>query len=175
MIRRPPRSTLFPYTTLFRSGVSDPAGVTEGYRRSALRLGAAIATSQEVTGIQVEGGRVVGVQTRTDRISTSTVVNAAGPHARVVGKMAGIDVPVVPLRRFIWTTKPFPKAPGRWTLVVDFSTGFYFHRESGGVLFGMGNREEAPTFDLSVAWSCFAKVLEAALHRFPPLVRGAVK
>jgi len=158
-----------------KDGVSDPAGVTEGYRRNALRLGAAIATSQEVTGIQVEGGRVVGVQTRTDRISTSTVVNAAGPHARVVGKMAGIDVPVVPLRRFIWTTKPFPKAPGRWTLVVDFSTGFYFHRESGGVLFGMGNKEETPTFDLSVDWEFFDRVMEVAIHRFPPIADAAIK
>src|SRR2546427_8539140 len=140
MIRRPPRSTLFPYTTLFRSGVSDPAGVTEGYRRSALRLGAAIATSQEVTGIQVEGGRVVGVQTRTDRISTSTVVNAAGPHARAVGKMAGIDVSLVPLRRFIWTTKPFSKAPGRWAPLVDFSTRFYFPPESGGCVFLDGDK-----------------------------------
>src|SRR3989442_8873009 len=25
MIRRPPRSTLFPYTTLFRSGITNPA------------------------------------------------------------------------------------------------------------------------------------------------------
>ena len=158
-----------------KDGVSDPAGVTEGYRRNALRLGAAIATSQEVTGIQVEGGRVVGVQTRTDRISTSTVVNAAGPHARLVGRMAGIDVPVVPLRRFIWTTKPFPKAPGRWTLVIDFSTGLYFHRESGGVLFGMGNKEEAPTFDLSVDWEFFDRVMEVAIHRFPPLADAAIK
>src|SRR3989442_7941179 len=99
-------------------GVSDPAGVTEGYRRSALRLGASIATSQEVTGIQVEGGRVVGVQTRTDRISTSTVVNAAGPHARVVGKMAGVDDSCLPICRFICTTKPFSKTPGRWGPLV---------------------------------------------------------
>src|SRR2546426_9184723 len=30
MIRRPPRSTLFPYTTLFRSGRSDLAGFRTG-------------------------------------------------------------------------------------------------------------------------------------------------
>src|SRR5438093_842708 len=49
-----------------KDGVSDPAGVTEGYRRNAVRLGAAIATGQEVTGIDVESGRVVGVRTKTD-------------------------------------------------------------------------------------------------------------
>jgi sarcosine oxidase, subunit beta len=158
-----------------KDGVSDPAGVTEGYRRNAVRLGAAIATGQEVTGIEVDSGRVVGVRTKTDFISTRTVVNAAGPHAAVIGKMAGVEIPVVPLRRFIWTTKPFAKAPRRWTLIVDFSTGFYFHRESGGVLFGMGNKEEPPTFDLGVDWSFFDKVMEVAIHRFPPIADTAIK
>jgi sarcosine oxidase subunit beta len=156
-------------------GISDPAGVTEGYRKNALRLGVTISTDQEVIGIDVDGARVSGVRTKTDQILASTIVNAAGPYAGIVGKMAGIDVPVVPLRRFIWTTKPFSRAPQRWTLVVDFSTGFYFHRESGGVLFGMGNREEAPTFDLSVDWDFFDKVMEVAIHRFPPIADTAIR
>jgi sarcosine oxidase subunit beta len=156
-------------------GVSDPAGVTEGYRKNAVRLGVTISTDQEVMGIDVEGGRIRGVRTKAENISASTVVNAAGPYAGIVGKMAGIDVPVVPLRRFIWTTKPFPRAPQRRTLVIDFTTGFYFHRESGGVLFGMGNREEPPTFDLGVDWDFFDKVMEVAIHRFPPIADTAIK
>lgn len=158
-----------------KDGVSDPAGVTEGYRKNAARLGVMIYTDQEVTGIDVKDGCVCGVQTKTGSISARTVVNAAGPYAGVIGKMAGVDVPVVPLRRFIWTTKPFAKAPGRWTLVVDFSTGFYFHRESGGVLFGMGNRDEAPTFDLGVDWNFFDKVMDTAIYRFPPIADAAIK
>jgi len=158
-----------------KDGVSDPAGVTEGYRRNAQRLGVAISTDDEVIGIDVERAQVRGIRTKKGSISARFVVNAAGPHAAAIGKMAGIEIPVVPLRRFIWTTKPFPKAPQRWALVVDFSTGFYFHRESGGVLFGMGNREEAPTFDLSVDWNFFEKVMEVALHRFPPLGEAAIK
>ena len=158
-----------------KDGVSDPAGVTEGYRKNALRLGASIATDQEVIAVDVERGRVTGVRTKTDRISARTVVNAAGPYAAAIGKMAGVEIPVVPLRRFIWTTRPFANAPARWTLIVDFSSGFYFHRESGGVLFGMGNRDEPPTFDLSVDWEFFDKVMEAAIHRFPPLADAGIK
>src|SRR3989442_3910094 len=37
MIRRPPRSTLFPYTTLFRSARSSPASVRPETQRAALR------------------------------------------------------------------------------------------------------------------------------------------
>lgn len=158
-----------------KDGVSDPAGVTEGYRRNALRLGVAVETDQEVIGIEVDGGRVRGVRTKSGRVSTRHVVNAAGPFAAEVGRMAGVEVPVVPLRRFIWTTKPFDHVPSRWTLVIDFSTGFYFHRESGGVLFGMGNREEGPTHDLSVDWNFFEKVMEIAVDRFPPIGETAIK
>jgi sarcosine oxidase subunit beta len=117
----------------------------------------------------------MGIRTRKNQISTPVVVNAAGPFARSIGEMAGVEVPVVPLRRFIWTTKPFSMAPSRWTLVIDFSTGFYFHRESGGVLFGMGNREEGPGFDLSVDWEFFDRVMQIAMHRFPPIGDTAIK
>jgi len=158
-----------------KDGVSDPAGVTEGYRKNATRLGVAIYTDQEVMAIEAAKGSVAGVRSKNHRISTRTVVNAAGPHAAAVGKMAGVDVPVVPLRRFIWITKPFVAAPQRWTLVVDFSTGFYFHRESGGVLFGMGNRKEAPTFDVGVDWNFFDQGIETAIHRFPPIAGAAIQ
>ena len=43
------------------------------------------------------------------------------------------------------------------------------------VLFGMGNRDEPPTFDLSVDWEFFDRVMEAAIHRFPPLADAAIK
>src|SRR5262245_30254123 len=82
-----------------KDGVSDPAGVTEGYRKNAVRLGVPIYTEQEVVGIDVKGQRIEGVRTKDHYITTNTVVNAAGPYAGVLGKMAGVDVPVVPLRR----------------------------------------------------------------------------
>src|SRR5262249_38817643 len=148
---------------------SDPAGVTEGYRSQSQRLGVTISTDEEVLGIEQSSGRITAVRTNRGSISTSVVVNAAGPDASSIRKKGSVDIPIVPLRRFIWTTKPFAKAPQRWTLVVDFSTGFYFHRESGGVLFGMGNRDEPPTFDLSVDWEFCDKVMEIAMHRFPPI------
>jgi sarcosine oxidase subunit beta len=158
-----------------KDGVSDPAGVTEGYRRAARQLGVTIATDQEVVGIETDAGQVAGVRTKKARVSTPVIVNAAGPYAAAIGKMAGVDIPVVPLRRFIWTTRPFDRAPQRWTLVIDFSTGFYFHRESGGVLFGMGNRAEEPSFDLSVDWQFFDKVMQIAMNRFPPIGDAAIK
>ncbi|HXV77434.1 MAG TPA: FAD-binding oxidoreductase [Candidatus Polarisedimenticolaceae bacterium] len=158
-------------------GVSDPAGVTEGYRRNATRLGVRIETGCEVTGVDVARGRVTGVDTSDGRrIAAPCVVNAAGPHAAAVGRMAGVDVPVEPARRFIWTTHPFAGAPLRFTLVIDFSTGFYFHRESGGVLFGMGNRAEPPSFSLDVDEEFFESVvIEVGMRRLPALADAGIR
>src|SRR3712207_7763372 len=71
MIRRPPRSTLFPYTTLFRS-LPGGAGAAGGHRRGA-GLGAD-ALAEQLAG---EGGRLGGetggaggVLVRQDRKST---------------------------------------------------------------------------------------------------------
>ena len=64
-----------------KDGVSDPAGVTEGYRKNAVRLGIPICTEQEVVGIEVNNGVIESVRTKTDTIATHTVVNAAGPYA----------------------------------------------------------------------------------------------
>ena len=155
-------------------GVSDPAGVTEGYRKNAVRLGVSILFEQEVVGIEVEEDRVTGVRTRTDSISAPVVVNAAGPHAGIVGKMVGLDVPVEPVRHFVFTTRPFPGAPRRHTLVIEFSSGFCFHREGDGLLMAMGDRDAPPTFDLGVDWDFFETVMSTAIRRYPAIENAAI-
>src|SRR6266436_5716536 len=62
-----------------KDGVSDPAGVTEGYRKNCVRLGVPIYTEQEVVALDVENGAIQGVRTKDHYIATRTVVNAAGP------------------------------------------------------------------------------------------------
>ena len=155
-------------------GVSDPAGVTEGYRKNAARLGVSILTEQEVVGIALERGRVTGVRTRTEVISSPVVVNATGPHARIVGKMVGIDVPVEPIRHFVFTTRAFEGSPKRHTLVIEFSSGFCFHREGEGLLMAMGDRDAPPTFDLGVDWDFFETVMTTAIRRYPAIENAAI-
>ncbi len=155
-------------------GVSDPAGVTEGYRKNAARLGVSILTEQEVVGIALERGRVTGVRTRTEVISSPVVVNATGPHARIVGKMVGIDVPVEPIRHFVFTTRAFEGSPTRHTLVIEFSSGFCFHREGEGLLMAMGDRDAPPTFDLGVDWDFFETVMTTAIRRYPAIENAAI-
>ena len=155
-------------------GVSDPAGVTEGFRKGASRLGVSICTDQEVVGIDVEAGRVSGVRTPDGYVSAPFVVNAAGPYAAMIGRMVDVDVPVEPIRHFVFVTRPFEGAPSRHTLVIEFSSGWCFHREGDGILMAMGNRAAPPTFEVGVDWDFFETVMEKAIRRYPAVEDSAI-
>ncbi|MFN2462246.1 MAG: FAD-dependent oxidoreductase, partial [Candidatus Velthaea sp.] len=66
----------------------------------------------EVTGIEVDHGRVVAVRAAGDRIETATVVNAAGAWGARIGALAGLRLPIAPLRRHIFVTAPVPGLEG---------------------------------------------------------------
>ena len=157
-----------------RDGIADPNGVTMGFAKAAQQAGVTIERETEVTGIATAHGRVSGVTTSRGPISAPIVVNAAGPYARAVGAMAGVDVPVDPYRRHIFIANATSGVPSSRIMVIDFDTTFYFHREGAGVLFGMGDRDEAPTFDMTVQWDFLPKVIEVAVHRLPALQDTAI-
>ena len=59
-------------------------------------------------------------------------------------------------------------------MVIDFESTFYFHREGAGLLFGMGDPDEKPGFDITVRWDILPKVIEVAVRRLPALADAAV-
>jgi len=156
-----------------RDGIADPNSVTMGFAKAAQAVGVAIERGVEVTGIRVEGGRVAGVDTTRGRIDARCVVNAAGPWARRIGAMAGADVPVDPIRRHIFIAATALIPPSH-VMVIDFETTFYFHREGGGLLFGMGERGETSTFDTTVQWDYLPQVIEVAVTRLPSLADASI-
>ncbi len=155
-----------------RDGLADPHSVVHGYAKRAAELGARIETAVEVVGLDVSHGRVRAVLTTAGRVACGAVVNAAGPWMAVVGRMAGVEVPVTPLRRQMVTTTPIPSLPEDFPFVIDFAQSLYFHREGQGILTGMSNPKEQPAFDQSIdeAWELVA--LEAAAQRMPVLERA---
>lgn len=157
-----------------RDGIANPNGVTMGFAKSAQQAGVRVWRDTEVTGIKVDRGRIVGVTTARGDIGTPIVVNAAGPHARQIGRLAGVDVPVEPYRRHIFITTATPGVPTSRIMVIDFDTTFYFHREGAGVLFGMGDRDEMPTFDTTVQWDFLPRVIDVAVSRLPALRDAAI-
>jgi sarcosine oxidase subunit beta len=165
-----------------RDGIADPNGVTMGFAKAAQAAGVTIERETEVIGIGVERGRIARVETTRGTIATPVVVNATGPHARAIGRMAGVNVPVDPYRRHIFIAALDKAAPGRPSaavpssriMVIDFETTFYFHREGAGVLFGMSDPAEPPTFDTTVRWDFLESVTAVAVKRLPALADASI-
>jgi sarcosine oxidase subunit beta len=81
--------------------------------------------------------------------------------------MAGIEIPVLPLRRQMFTTNPLKEVPEDFPFVIDFAKSLYFHREGEGLLIGMSNQEEKPGFDQNVDEDFELVNLESAIERMP--------
>jgi len=150
-------------------GTVDPNGVVMGYANAARRQGAKIYSDTTVIGIDTVNGRVTAVETNHGKISTPVAVNAAGPWAAIIGQMAGVPLPITPLRRQWLTTTPLPEIPRDFPFVIDFTQSLYFHREGEGLLTGMSNPNEEPGFDQSVDPDWELAHMEAAIARLPLL------
>jgi sarcosine oxidase subunit beta len=157
-----------------KDGLVDPNGVVMGYIRRAGQMGARVLTDIQVMGIRVEAGRVTGVETDHGKVAAPVVVNTAGPWAAQVGAMAGIELPITPLRRQMLTTTPLPDIPSDFPFVIDFARSLYFHREGPGLLTGMSNPDEIPGFDQEVDLEWELAHLEAAIQRLPLLEKAGL-
>jgi sarcosine oxidase subunit beta len=112
-------------------GYATPESVVHWYARAL-----DVRQGWTATAIEVRRGRVVAVETSRGRIATGTVVCAAGAWSREVGALAGVEIPVEGEPRWMFFTPEDGGLPERVPLTIDFSTGFYFHREGPGLVFG---------------------------------------
>ncbi len=158
-----------------KDGYADPSSMLNGYVARAREAGVTFAEDAVVTAISCANGRTAGVRTKADEIGARSVVNAAGPWAAQVAKLAGVDLPIQPLRRHIFVTEAVPGLDEDFPLTIEFASGLYAHRESGGVLLGMADPNEKPGFDDSVNPDFMPAVVERALTRFPILERTFIK
>lgn len=140
---------------------------TMGFAQAARRLGVEIVEETQVTGICVENDRVAAVQANGASIATPLAIICAGPQTRLVGKLAGVDIPVDPYRRMSFITEPFDALPSTLPMTIEFASGLYFHPESGGFLFGMGDRNEPSGFNKTVDDDWMVTTVEALVSRAP--------
>ncbi len=155
-----------------KDGIVDPNSVVMGYISAAQRMGVKAITNSGVTGIRLNGERIEEVQTVSGNIKTGMVLNAAGPWASLIGKMAGVELPIVPVRRQMFTTNPLKEIPDDFPFVIDFAQSLYFHREGEGLLCGMSNQNEQPGLDQNVDEDFELTNLEAAIERMPLLEKA---
>jgi len=157
-----------------KDGYADPYLAAMGFATSARKLGVRIEEKTEVTGINIEGGRVRGIETAKGSISAPAVVNVAGPWGGEVARMAGPDLPVKPYRRQVFMTKSFDGIPKPVPMIIDQDVTFYFRSEEPGIIMGMSNPDEPSSFNLNVDRDFLEKVIEAAIRRAPVLEKAEI-
>ncbi|QJT05180.1 FAD-binding oxidoreductase [Streptomyces asoensis] len=151
-------------------GHCTPEAVVHGYAAAARRYGARILRHTAVTGIERQGATITAVQTTLGRVTTDTVVCAAGAWSRAVGAMAGVELPVQPLRRQIAVTEPVPGLPPDLPMTIDFTSSLYFHSEGPGLLVGMSDPDERPGFATDTHDRWIPRLAAAMERRAPALL-----
>ena len=148
-------------------GFVDPYSVMVGFTTRACEQGAVLWRSTEVTAIHRNGTGITGVETTRGPVDTHTVVNAAGPWAAEVAALAGIDLPVEPMRRMLIPTEPFDAVSHQVPMVVDMTNGFHFRPESLGFLLAWNDPEETSGYKTDFDPAFIEKVLTRAADRVP--------
>ncbi len=113
---------------------------------------------------------VSGVETNQGTVTTRAVVNAAGPFAGVVGRMAGLDLPLEPVRRQKAFIAPRPQIPQDAPMTIDLVRDVYWRPETGGAYIGWVDPDEPvsePSEELPTDWDFPAIALDKLIRLCP--------
>jgi sarcosine oxidase, subunit beta len=146
-------------------GVVDPHAVTYAYVTAARRLGADLRFGAAVTAIDRRNGGW-RLETTADTVVAGHVVNAAGAWAGAVAALAGLQVPVEPVRRNVYVTAAHARDRVH-PLTVDLATGFHFRSEGERLLIGRSKPDEPPGFTHGVDWDWLEPTMQVGIARFP--------
>jgi len=164
----------------------DPLAIMNGFTAASLRRGARLQLRSEITAIDVDqtvGRRKIrGLVTTDGRIETRTIINAAGPWAAEVAALAGVDLPVVPLRRHLVRASVRERMPPELPMVIEAGNAFHFRRAAGTkdsdagteLLMGWPDPNETPGFKTEFDSGYVDRILPHARHRLPFLQRSAI-
>ncbi|MFF4603403.1 NAD(P)/FAD-dependent oxidoreductase [Streptomyces sp. NPDC001339] len=147
-----------------------PAAAVAGYLGAARRYGATVRGDCPVTAVDTTDGTVRAVRTPHGAVRTRTVICCAGAWSAAVGAMAGVSLPVTPLRRQVAFTGPLWPAPPRIPFTLDPDSTFYFHNDgAGGLLLGMSDPRQEPGFGREFTREWLEPFRAAARRRAPAL------
>lgn len=167
-------------------GQASPSDITQSLAKGARMHGTRIVEGVRVTGFVMDGGRITHVETDAGRIACDMVVNCAGQWARQVGAMAGVNVPLQPVKHQYVITEAIEGIESSTPTVRDPDSRTYFKEEVGGL--AMGGYEPDPIawttgdvpgdFQFQLFdddWDHFEQHLVKAVHRVPALETTGVK
>lgn len=153
-----------------KDGHLNPFTTLDAYVQACKRLSVHFHTYTEMTSIDVQSGRVVGLQTNKGYISTEVVVNASGPYGRIVAEMAGIEIPTYSERHQILVTTPVNKMLD--PMVMSFSKNIYTQQvPHGSLIMGRSCASEPRDLNNKSSWQFLDEMAKTATELLPPLAK----
>jgi len=156
-------------------GVIDPTGLTNALAAGAKQRGARIFQDTNVVSIELKDGRVHEVVTDKGSLQTEIVVNAAGQWGGEVGKMVGLNLPVVPMAHLYAITKPIEGVGHDIPTLRDPDLLVYWREEVGGLTTGGYERDPAPFGLDGIPLDFKYTLLPPDWDRFGPLMENSIK
>jgi 4-methylaminobutanoate oxidase (formaldehyde-forming) len=167
-------------------GQAAPSDIAQSLARGARMHGASIVEQVKVTGFCIEAGRVTAVETSAGTIACEKVVNCAGMWAKEIGRLAGVSVPLQPVRHQYMVTQALDGVASTLPTLRDPDRRIYFKEEVGGLVMGAYEPNPVSWADegmpqgfefqlLQPDWDHFEPTMEQALARCPGLETAGVK
>lgn len=154
---------------LSMEGWFDPYGLLQALKRKARAQGVRYV-NDTVTGLDRAGDRIEAVHLASGgRIAGTWIVNAAGPQAGRLAATAGLDLPVVPKKRFVYVFDCRDKLAPRLPLLID-PTGVWVRPEGAGYIGGISPPEDQDpdSDDLEISYDLWEEVVWPTLaERIP--------
>ncbi len=156
-------------------GHCDPYGVTHAYAKAARKNGATVKTQTKVESLSQAPDGTWHIHTNTGVIIAEHVVNAGGLWAREVGRMVGLELPVLAMEHMYLLTDDMPevaeineKTGAEVLHAVDFDGEIYLRQERGGMLMGTYEKACVPWSERTTPWEFGHELLEPDLDRIAP-------
>ena len=155
-------------------GYGRPHNVMQAFATQAQRLGASFVEGAEVSAITRKAARIMTVETNRGSFSPGSVIICAGPWSGELGRLAGVEIPVQPLRRMCFVTDPFDAIPQDAPMTIEIPNTFHFRPEGAGFMLGTSDQDEPYGFHTTMRWEWLERVMEDAAKRVPVLEQAKI-
>ncbi len=155
-------------------GYGRPHNVMQAFATQAQRLGASFVEGAEVSAITRKAARIMTVETNQGSFSPGSVIICAGPWSGELGRLAGVEIPVQPLRRMCFVTDPFDAIPQDAPMTIEMPNTFHFRPEGAGFMLGTSDQDEPYGFHTTMRWEWLERVMEDAAKRIPVLEQAKI-
>lgn len=167
-------------------GKANPADLCMSLAKGARNRGVKMQEGIEVTGVIVENGKAVGINTAQGDVRCEVIVNCAGQWARQFGRLAGVNVPLYSAEHFYIVTGQIPGVHPMLPVMRDPDGFIYYKEEVGGLVMGGFEPKAKPwkmdpipsTFQFELLdedWDQFEPLMKTAMHRTPCLETADIK